>query len=139
MAEQFSNNGNNKRNPITKEVREYVEKRIQLLTLTIAEQVSHIIAESFQRTMGMFVLSFALFFLWFSVGFLLGELFDSLSAGFAVASVPIFILGLVLMRTKSKRLIEKIQAQLISKVLDDLDESDESEVKKIEGKKIGQK
>lgn len=133
MAEQFSNNGK-KKSTITAEVREYIEKRVQLLTLTIAEQVSHIIAESFQRILGMFILSFALFFLWFAVGFLLGELLGSLSAGFAIASVPLFILGFVFMKTKSKRMTEKIQSQLISKVLDDLEE--DGEVKKIEGKKI---
>lgn len=132
MSEPTGNNG--KKSKISDDVREYVEKRIQLLTLTIAEQVSHILAESFQRILGMFILSFALFFLWFAVGFLLGEVLGSLSAGFAIASVPLFILGFVFMNTKSKRMTERIQSQLISKVLDDLEE--DGDVKKIEGKKV---
>lgn len=138
MAEKFSNNG--KKDNLTGEVREYIKKRVQLLTLTISEQVSHMIADSFQRMLGMFVLSFALFFLWFAVGFFLGEVIGSISAGFAIASIPLFLLGFILMNRKSKTLTEKIQTQLISKVLDDLDiDTDEKgEPKKIEGKKIGQ-
>lgn len=138
MKEQFGNNG--KKSSLSGEVREYIEKRIQLLTLTISEQVSHIIADSFQRMLGMFVLIFALFFLWFAVGFFVGELIGSISAGFAIASIPLFLLGFFLMNRKSKTLTEKIQAQLISKVLDDLgiDADQKREPKKIEGKKIGQ-
>lgn len=137
MSGQFANNSG-KKNNITSDVREYIEKRIQLLTLTIAEQVSQIMAESFQKVLGLFILSFALFFLWFAFGFLLAEIIGSISAGFAIASIPLFIFGFILTRTKSKRLTEKIQAQLISRVFDDLEKKKEKEMDKIEGKIIEQ-
>ncbi|MDX1641260.1 MAG: phage holin family protein [Balneolaceae bacterium] len=136
MSGQFTNNG--KKSNITADVRQYVEKRVQLLTLTIAEQVSRIMAESFQRVLGMFILSFALFFLWFAVGFLLAEFIGSFSAGFAIASVPLFIVGFIFLRSKSKRINDKVQAQLMSSILDDLDLEKEAEPDKIEGRKIEQ-
>lgn len=137
MPGQFANN-NGKKNNITSDVRQYIEKRVQLLTLTIAEQVSQIMAESFQKVLGLFILSFALFFLWFAVGFLLAEVIGSISAGFAISSIPLFLLGFILIKTKSKRLTENVQAQLISRVLDDLEKKKENEMDKIEGKKVEQ-
>lgn len=133
-AEEFKN-GQKKR--LTEEVRQYIEKRFELFSLTIAEQVSKIVAESFQQILGMFILSFALFFFWFAVGFWVAELIGSVSGGFAISSIPLFLLGFLLMRRGSKTITEKVQAQLISKVIDDLDSDEEHE--KIEGKTVEQK
>lgn len=137
MSEQFTNNG--KKSKITSDIREYVEKRVQLLTLTITEQVSRIMAESFQKVLGMFILSFALFFLWFAVGFLIAELIGSFSAGFAIASLPLFVVGFIFLKSKSKSITEKVQAQLMASILDDIDFEKEAKQDKLEGKKIGQK
>lgn len=134
MPEKTTETG--KKSKLTTEVRHYIEKRIELLSLSIAEQVSHIMAESFQRILGLFVISFALFFLWFAVGFLLAEVIGSISAGFAIASLPLFIIGYILMKTKSKKVTEKVQAQLIRRVLEDWKENKEPE--KIEGKTVEQ-
>ncbi|WP_234572100.1 phage holin family protein [Rhodohalobacter sp. 614A] len=137
MSEQFTNNG--KKSKITSDIREYVEKRVQLLTLTITEQVARIMAESFQKVLGMFILSFALFFLWFAVGFLIAELIGSFSAGFAIASLPLFVVGFIFLKSKSKSITEKVQAQLMASILDDIDFEKEAKQDKLEGKKIGQK
>lgn len=137
MSEQFTNNG--KKSKITSDIREYVEKRVQLLTLTITEQVSRIMAESFQKVLGMFILSFALFFLWFAVGFLIAEIIGSFSAGFAIASLPLFVVGFIFLKSKSKSITEKVQAQLMASILDDIDFEKEAKQDKLEGKKIGQK
>lgn len=135
MFADKSKNGHKKN--LTDEVRQYIEKRFQLFSLTIAEQVSHIIAESFLQILGMFILSFALFFFWFAVGFWVGGLIGSVSGGFIISSIPLFLLGYLLMKGGSKNITEKIQAQLISKVIEDI-ESDE-ELEKIEGKTVEQK
>ena len=113
MSEEERKNGNIKKN-ITAEVRQYVEKRLELFSLTIAEQVSKILAESFQQVLGMFILSFALFFFWFAIGFWVGELIGSISAGFAISAIPLFLVGYILMKGHSKKISEKVQAQLIS-------------------------
>lgn len=135
MFAEKSKNGQKKK--LTDELRQYIEKRLQLFSLTIAEQVSRIVAESFLQILGLFILSFALFFFWFAVGFWVGELIGSVSGGFAISSIPLFLMGFLLMRRGSKKITEKVQAQLISKVIDDID-SDE-ELEKIEGKTVEQK
>jgi hypothetical protein len=133
MAEGDRKNGKAKKK-ITDEVRQYVEKRLELFSLTIAEQVSRLLAESFQQILGLFVLSFALFFFWFAVGFWVGGLIGSISAGFAISSLPLFLIGYLLMNRSSKGFTEKVQAQLISKVIDDFDSDKEPE--KIEGETV---
>ncbi|MDZ7719243.1 MAG: phage holin family protein [Balneolaceae bacterium] len=136
MAEEEQNFKKTKRR-IKDEVRQYVEKRMELLSLTIAEQVSRILAESFQQVLGLFILSFALFFFWFAIGFWVGEMIGNLSAGFAISALPLFLIGYVLMNARSKRITEKVQSQLISKVIDDI--SNEEEPEKIEGETVEQK
>lgn len=136
MTQADQKNGSTKKS-MTSEMRQYVEKRLELFSLTIAEQVSRIMAESFQQVLGLFILSFALFFFWFAVGFWVGELVGSISAGFAISALPLFLVGYVLVKGSSKRITEKVQAQLISKVIDDLNSDQEPE--KIEGKTVEQK
>lgn len=133
---QADQKSENTKKSMTAEVRQYVEKRLELFSLTIAEQLSRIMAESFQQVLGMFILSFALFFFWFAVGFWVGELIGSISAGFAISAIPLFLIGYVLMKGHSKSITEKVQAQLISKVIDDLDSDHKPE--KIEGKTVEQ-
>jgi hypothetical protein len=136
MSLEDQKNGSTKKS-MTAEVRQYVEKRLELFSLTIAEQVSLILAESFQKVLGLFILSFALFFFWFAVGFWVGELIGSVSAGFAISSIPLFLVGFYLLNRTSKGFTEKVQSQLISKVIDDFDSDEEPE--KIEGKSVEQK
>lgn len=133
MAEEEKKTGNTKKR-ITDEVHQYVEKRLELFSLTIAEKASRILAESFQHVLGLFILSFALFFFWFAVGFWVGEMIGNLSVGFAISALPLFLIGYVLMKGSSKRITEKVQSQLISKVIDDIDTDAEPE--KIEGKTV---
>lgn len=122
---------------MTGEVRQYVEKRLELFSLTIAEQVSRILAESFQKLLGLFILSFAIFFFWFAIGFWVGELVGSISAGFAISAVPLFLVGFFLLKKTSRRITEKVQSELISKVIDEFDSDQEQE--KIEEKTFEQK
>jgi len=108
---------------LTNEIRSYVEKRIQLLILTITERVSHVIAHSLQRLMGMILLGFALYFVCLALGFYLGELLGNYSYGFGIVSLPFLLVGFILLKRKSKRVTEKIQADIIEKMIVDIDES----------------
>jgi hypothetical protein len=108
---------------LTNEIRSYVEKRIQLLILTITERVSHVIAHSLQRLMGMILLGFALYFVCLALGFYLGELLGNFSYGFGIVSLPFLLVGFILIKRKSKRVTEKIQADIIEKMIVDIDES----------------
>lgn len=98
---------------LKKDIKEYVEKRVKLFTLTFAEDLSLIIAHGFQRLTGLLMFAGALFFAWFAVAYLISDLIGNLSAGFALSSIPLFLLAAFFMNRKSKSVTEKIQAELI--------------------------
>ncbi|TVR15526.1 MAG: phage holin family protein [Balneolaceae bacterium] len=99
------------------DLKEYIEKRIKLFSLTVAEQLSHMMALTIQKFTGVAFLIGAMFFISFSVAFLIGELLGSLSAGFAIVSLPMFLLGFIFFRKKSTKFTEHFQAKIIEKTI----------------------
>ncbi len=123
----------NQEESLTSEIRSYVEKRVQLLILTISERVSNIIANSVQKIMGMVLLCFAIYFIFLALGFYIGELLGNYSYGFAIVSSPFLLFGFILLKRKSNRITEKIQADIIEKMMVDVDEAtDDDSTKKLE-------
>jgi len=120
-------NKNNQKQSLTNDIREYIEKRIQLITFEIVEQISLIIANSFQRLLGMLLLSGAFCFLLFALAIYLGNLLNTLSAGFAIVSLPLLLGGILFFNKKSIRVTEKIQAEIIGKVLENFESKNEKE------------
>lgn len=123
MSEEKPIEEESQKESLTNEIRSYVEKRTQLLILTITERVSHVIAHSLQRLMGMILLGFALYFVCLALGFYLGELLGNYSYGFGIVSLPFLLVGFILLKRKSKRVTEKIQADIIEKMIVDIDET----------------
>ncbi len=107
------------------DIREYIEKRIQLFVIEIAEQLSLYIANSFQKILGMFLLGGALFFVLFALAFYLGELIGNFSAGFALVSLPLIFSGYFFMKKKSKMVTENIQSEVIGKILENFESDKE--------------
>ena len=105
---------------LTAEVRLYIEKRVELFTLTVAEQVSLIAAQSIQKIIGLLLLAGALFFLWFALGFLVGDWIDNTGLGFLIMSVPLFIAAIIFSKNKSERLTGSIQSDMIQKTLENV-------------------
>lgn len=126
--EYIEQNEENK-DSLASDIRSYIEARIQLLSLTIAEQISLVVAHSVQKLIGLILLGTALYFICFALGFYLGELLESYSLGFGIVALPFLIAGFIFIKQKSKRLTEMIQADLISKIIQ---EEDSSEVEEYE-------
>lgn len=105
---------------LTAEVRLYIEKRVELFTLTVAEQVSLIAAQSIQKIIGLLLLAGALFFLWFALGFVVGDWIDNTGLGFLIMSVPLFIAAFVFANNKSEKLTDSIQSDMIQKTLESI-------------------
>lgn len=103
---------------LTAEVKRYVEKRIELFTLTLIDQISLIAAQSVQKVLGLLLLGSALFFLWFAMGFLVGDWIDNTGLGFLIVSVPLFIASFIFVRLKSGKLTDSIQSELIKNTLE---------------------
>lgn len=105
---------------LTAEVRLYIEKRVELFTLTVAEQISLIAAQSIQKIIGLLLLAGAIFFLWFALGYLVGDWVDNTGLGFLIMSVPLFIAAFVFAKNKSEKLTGSIQSDMIQKTLENV-------------------
>ncbi len=111
---------NEEKEHLGSEIRQYIEKRVQLISLTVAEHVSLVIAESFQKLAGILLLSSAVLFVWLALAFFLGEVLDHTAIGFLIASLPLFLAGMIFVNSKSRKITERIQGELIKKVMDEL-------------------
>lgn len=114
---------NNDQPGIGSDIRLYVEKRIQLLTITIAEQVSRIAAESVQKLIGLLLIAGGFFFVWFALGYFVGDLVNNIGIGFLIVSLPPLITGYIFFNSKSEKLTSKIQADMISKAMQSVEEN----------------
>lgn len=110
------------------DLKDYVESRIELFSLTVAEQIASAISASIQKFVGMLFLSVGAIFLWIALGFFLGELFNSQALGFFVASLPLVLFGLILYNRTSNTLEEKIQVDIIKKISVDLENERSSDI-----------
>jgi len=99
-----------------RDLRTYIESRVELLTISIAEQIATAVSGSIQKFTGTLFLGAGGLFLWIALGFYLGELLQSQSLGFLLAGLPLFLIGIVLYNRSSRKMEEKIQAEIIHKV-----------------------
>ncbi|TVR36199.1 MAG: hypothetical protein EA390_00900 [Balneolaceae bacterium] len=120
MAEETEHKTNTK-SDIADDLRLYIEKRVELFALTIAEQVSAIAANTIQKMIGILLLAGAAFFAWFALGFFVGEWLNSIGFGFLIVSVPLFIAGYIFLNMKSVSFTDKIQSEMIVKTMDSME------------------
>lgn len=118
---------NNEKSGLTTEVRLYVEKRIELFSIEVAEKVSLLVAHSVQKLIGVLILAGAIFFLWFAFGFFISDLVGNHALGFLLSTIPLFLFGFILSKHKSKKLTEKIQADIVGKVMEKFESDDNSQ------------
>lgn len=125
---------------IIEDVRNYIEKRLELFVLTLTERVTFMLADAVQRIVGIFMLAGGVFFLWFAFSFYLSELVGSYSLGFLAGSLPLLIAGLIFVKLQPIVLTRKIQDGMLKQFLDAFDsarqeEKEESERKESSGDK----
>lgn len=119
---------------ISHDLRLYVEKRFELFSLSISEQVSFILADSLQRAIGFLLLAGGVFFLWMAFGFYLGELMQSNSIGFLIASIPLLLAGFLFLRIHPASVTKQIQSDILKQMLDAMDMMSNEIVEKNENK-----
>jgi len=99
-----------------KDLKSYIESRLELFSISVAEQVASVASASIQKLVGVLFLSVGAIFLWIALGFFLGELLNSQALGFLLAALPLVIFGAILYKRSSRSLEHKIQAEIIQKV-----------------------
>jgi hypothetical protein len=120
---------------LSEDVKRYVEKRLELFTLTVSEQVSFILADSLQRLIGILLLTCGLLIAWFGLSYLVSELVGSNSLGFFIGSLPLLIGGLVFIKVKPKFITRAIQSGIIHEVMlsfEDLEKKQQEKKERIE-------
>ena len=112
---------------LSNELREYVETRLELLVLTVGDQVSQWIAQSTQKIIGFSVIGCGLFFGMMALAIYLGDLLKNDAIGYLIVAAFLLLVGLVLFIAKPFGIAKSIQKQLMSGILEALEDEKPSE------------
>lgn len=123
---------------VSRELKHYVETRLELTLLNFGDKISYLIGQSIQQLFGWVVLAIGLLFGMTALAIYLGEVLDEAWAGYAIVASPFVILGLIFVVMKPKSIAQKIQGQILAEFLDTLPKSQE-DVKQIPAKETEQK
>lgn len=103
-------------NPIGKDFKTYIENRIQLIMISLTEQVSYLFAESLQKIIGIASMAIGFLFAWFALAYYLSALLESLALGFLAAAIPLLLFGYIFSKVGYKPLAKKFQHSLLDKM-----------------------
>lgn len=117
-------------NPIGKDFKTYIENRIQLLMISLTEQVSYLFADSLQKIIGIAAMAVGFLFVWSALAFYLSELFESFAWGFLAAAIPLLLFGYIFSKVGYKPLVKKFQHSLLSKMSESFDVLPENSTEK---------
>lgn len=107
---------------ISSELKEYLETRINLIVLNIGDQVTQWIGLSLQKLIGLLIIGCGFLFALIGLAIYLGELLNNSAIGFIAVSTPLFIIGFIFILIKPIGLAKTVQEQLMSGILDALEE-----------------
>jgi len=106
---------------IKNDAKEYVEKRIQLLIMTIGEKVATTVADTAQKATGAIVLLSGVWFAWFALCFFLSDLVGNLGLGFLLGALPLLLMGVIFLKLRPRSFTRNIQASIKKEILSSLD------------------
>ena len=112
---------------ISTDIKEYVEARIDLLFLSVSDTITKWIGQSVQRIIGLSVVLLGFIFALTAAAIALGEWLDNHWLGYLIVSLPLLIVGSILMLSRPGSLSKGIQKQLMSDLLRSLDEKEKSQ------------
>ncbi|GAB5409280.1 MAG: hypothetical protein BalsKO_16450 [Balneolaceae bacterium] len=117
---------------LSSELREYIETRIDLLVLNVSEQVTSWIGASIQKLIGFSVIVSGLLFGMIALAIYIGDLLNSEALGFAIVALPLLLIGLILALSKPFGIAKTIQKQLMTEVLESLEDEKEKIIIELE-------
>ena len=100
------------------ELRLILEKRLELLALDLGEGVSVMFSKLFFAILGMIFLGLAVLLAMFSLALYLSDLLDNEALGYVLASLPLLVLGVLLVNKRPKSLYIAIQNRFLSQFVD---------------------
>lgn len=106
---------------ITADLKRYIEKRVELLAITVGEHYSELGAKAIQKGAGVFLLAVAFVLLLVALAEWIGALLESQPLGYVIVSVPLIVIGWLMYQLKPESLNKKLQDELDADVVRLLD------------------
>ena len=117
---------------ITADLKRYMEKRIELMMLSSGEYFSKWVAMSVHRTAGAMFILLGISFLFIALAIYIGNLLGSLSLGYIIVSLPLFILGFSFVYLKPRRLFEELQNRFEIELIEAVEQDGEAKPRQLE-------
>lgn len=114
---------------LRKDLGAYIEKRIELVLLTLTEPLSKAIAGVLQQSLAVLFFSFGLLFVGIALALLIAEQIGSYVAGFLIVSLPLLLLGFLFYRRTIGGLQRSVQAGMMESLLELLPQTDAGRTK----------
>lgn len=111
---------------ISNELKQYIETRLELMVLNFSDKLTYIIGQSVQQLIGYSILTIGLLFALVALAIYLSELLGEAWAGYLIVAAPLVLIGLIVVITKPKLIIKGIQNQILSELLDQMNEPDDT-------------
>lgn len=109
---------------ITSDIKSYLEARIDLLFLSVSDTITRWIGQSVQQLLGLSILLLGLVFALTAGSIALGEWLNHPWLGYLIVSLPLLIIGGIMLFSRPSALSKSIQKQLMSDILRSLDEKE---------------
>ena len=107
---------------LKEDITSYAELKFDIFRLSAYEAIARVAGLLSYGLILMFLAFFALLFIFFSVGFLLGDLFNSIGLGFACVSGLYLLIMLIVVLNKTR-----VKAKVINEVVEALMNNDDKE------------
>lgn len=100
------------------EIRQVLEKRLEIMALDISEGVSVIFSRILFVIFGGISIGIASLFLLMSLSYYLGNLLDNTALGYAITAIPLLLFGLFLFYERPKRIYNKVKIWLLHQFIE---------------------
>tara|TARA_R110002096_G_scaffold87831_1_gene201424 strand:- start:15404 stop:15817 length:414 start_codon:yes stop_codon:yes gene_type:complete len=107
---------------VTKDLKSYIEARMELLVLNGSEKATQILGQTVQQLFVISIVMIGLLFTLLGLGFYLGELLESNAYGFFLIGAITLFFGILLLIFKPKGIAQKVQAQFMEEILAGLED-----------------
>ena len=108
---------------LKKDLTTYVELKMELLKLNTYERTGKVTAVLSYGLIMVFLILFAILFIFMAIGFLLGDVFDNTASGFAYVFLMYTAIIYYVVRRKEK-ILSKIQDEIIEALMINDDRND---------------
>ena len=117
---------------ITADLKLYIEKRAELLLLSVGEQYSRWFAESLQRLSGLVMLFGAFVFLLVALAVYLGEVLNNPSLGYVIVSFPLILFGILFYNLRPRSMTMNLQDHFEEELIKAITSDDSKETRRLE-------